>query len=62
MEEGDGFGLLRSRGELIVLIDRLMEDLLKETRSLKRVNSAFDCKDIPGISVLEYLRSNGDGK
>lgn len=59
MEEGDGFQLLRDRGKLVVLIDRLLTDLLKETRSIKRVNSAFDCKEVPAISILDYLRSKG---
>lgn len=50
------FALLQDRTELIYLIDKLLNDLLAETRDLPRTGSRFECKDVPGISVLDYLR------
>ncbi|CAM6005974.1 unnamed protein product [Sphagnum balticum] len=56
MEE-KGFGLLEDKTELIHLIDRLLTELLRETRSLPKLKSSFDCREPPGISVLDYLKS-----
>ncbi len=38
------FALLEDKTQLIHLIDRLLTDLLGETKQLKKVGSAFDCK------------------
>ena len=56
-EAGEGFALLGDKTQLVHLIDRLLTDLLNETKELKKTGSAFDCKEVPGISVLEYLKS-----
>ena len=52
------FTLLEDKTELIYLIDKLLNDLLGETREMARTGSRFECKEVPGISVLDYLRSN----
>lgn len=55
-EAADSFDLLGDKTELIRLIDRLLGDLLSETKGLRGTNSCFDCKEVPAISILEYLR------
>lgn len=55
-EAADGFALLEDKTELIHLIDKLLSDLLKETKGVDRTPSPFDCKEVPGISILEYLK------
>ena len=52
----DEYWLLEDKGRLILLIDRLLSDLLRETAHLERVASAFDCREVPAISVLDYLK------
>ena len=55
-EAADGFALLKDKTELIYLIDKLLSDLLAETKGVERSPSPFDCKDVPAISILEYLK------
>ena len=55
MKKDSTFDLLADKSELVFLIDRLLTDLLNETRTLPRLPSAFDCKDVPNISVHDYL-------
>jgi hypothetical protein len=60
MKKDNSYELLDDKSELIFLIDRLLTDLLNETRTLPRLPSAFDCKEVPNISVHDYLaRSMG---
>jgi hypothetical protein len=56
-ESVDRFALLSDKTELIYLIDKLLTDLLSETKNLEKSTSGFDCKDVPAISVLDYLKS-----
>jgi hypothetical protein len=58
MQKDSPFALLADKSELIFLIDRLLTDLLGETRSLPKLPSPFDCKDVPNISVHDYLARN----
>lgn len=58
MQKDSPFALLADKSELIFLIDRLLTDLLSETRSLSKSASPFDCKDVPNISVHDYLARN----
>jgi hypothetical protein len=58
MKKDNAFDLLTDKSELIFLIDRLLTDLLNETRTLPRLSSTFDCKDVPNISVHDYLARN----
>ena len=67
MKKDSSFDLLTDKSELIFLIDRLLSDLLNETRALPGVASTFDCKNVPNISVHDYLArivkiSSGIGK
>ena len=55
-EQADCFALLNDKTELVHLIDRLLTDLLSETKGLPRAPSPFDCREIPAISVLDYLK------
>ena len=55
-EAADSFALLEDKSELIRLIDHLLRDLLSETKGLNKVASLFDCKEVPAISILEYMR------
>ena len=55
MKKDRSFDLLTDKSELIFLIDRLLYDLLNETRTLPGVPSTFDCKNVPNISVHDYL-------
>jgi hypothetical protein len=48
--------LLGDSGVLIELIDKLLTDILQDTRQLERGSSAFHCKEVPAISVGDYLR------
>lgn len=48
--------LLSDREQLIEAITKLLTDLLSETRSIPREATAFDCKQVPGIGIREYLR------
>jgi hypothetical protein len=58
MQKDSPFALLADKSELIFLIDRLLTDLLGETRALPKLPSPFDCKDVPNISVHDYLARN----
>lgn len=49
--------VLEDKGVLIDLIDKLLTDILGETREMEKGSSAFHCGQPPAISVGDYLRS-----
>ncbi len=49
--------ILSERSELIDLIDRLLIDILNETKSIEKGSSVFHCKEAPTISISMYLKS-----
>lgn len=55
VEPGVNEKLLTSREKLIELIDRLLEDILEATKDMGKGNSKFHAKQIPAMSVLDYL-------
>ena len=57
MKRDNSFDLLSDKSELVFLIDRLLTDLLNETRTLDRLPCPFNCKERPSISVHDYLVS-----
>lgn len=42
---------------LIDLIDKLLSEILADTKDLEKGRSPFHCKDVPSISLGNYLKS-----
>jgi hypothetical protein len=47
--------LLNDRAKLIELIYRLLEDILVTTSEMPKGNSKFHAKQVPAMSVRDYL-------
>jgi hypothetical protein len=47
--------LLNDRAKLIELIYRLLEDILATTSEMPKGNSKFHAKQVPAMSVRDYL-------
>lgn len=47
--------LLNERAKLIELIYRLLEDILATTSEMPKGNSKFHAKQVPAMSVCDYL-------
>lgn len=50
--------LLSDRAKLIELIYKLLEDILATTSDMPKGNSKFHAKQIPAMSVRDYLSRN----
>ncbi len=47
--------ILEDRELLLKLMSKLLNNLLTETQNLPRKKSAFDCRNVPTISIHDYL-------